>query len=146
MREFLGRGVPVLIPFFAFTLGTTIDARSVWHAGLLGVALGLFVVAFTGGVLWVADRLSGGTGVAGVAAASTAGNAAAVPAIVAAANPAYADAARSATVLVSASVVVTAVVVPFLTAWLARRKAGADAQPDRSAVRTATQLVPESRR
>jgi 2-keto-3-deoxygluconate permease len=145
MREFLGRGVPVLIPFFAFTLGTTIDARSVWHAGLLGVALGLFVVAFTGGVLWVVDRLTGGTGVAGVAAASTAGNAAAVPAIVAAANPAHADAARSATVLVSASVVVTALIVPFLTAWLARRAADADARPGRSAVRPATQLVPESR-
>jgi 2-keto-3-deoxygluconate permease len=128
MREFLGRGVPVLIPFFAFTLGTTIDARSVWHAGLLGIALGFFVVAFTGGVLWLVDRLSGGSGVAGVAAASTAGNAAPVPAIVAAANPAYADAAKSATVLVSASVVVTAVVVPCLTAWLARRAPDADAE------------------
>ena len=121
MREFLGRGVPVLIPFFAFTLGTTIDATSVWHAGLLGVGLGLFTVAFTGTLLWIADRSSGGTGVAGVAAASTAGNAAAVPAIVAAANPAYAPAAGPATVLVSASVVVTAVLVPLVTAWVARR-------------------------
>jgi len=138
MREFLGRGVPVLIPFFAFTLGTTIDARSVWHAGRLGVALGLFVVAFTGGVLWVADRLTGGTGVAGVAAASTAGNAAAVPAIVAAANPAYAEAAKSATVLVSASVVVTAVVVPFLTAWLAPRVADAEVDDESQSESPAT--------
>ena len=121
MRQFLAAGVPVLIPFFAFTLGTTIDARSVWHAGLLGVALGLFVVIFTGTLLWTADRLTGGTGVAGIAAASTAGNAAAVPAIVAAANPAYADAAKTAAVLVSASVVVTAITVPILTAWAARR-------------------------
>jgi len=134
MRDFLGRGVPVLIPFFAFTLGTTIDARSVWHAGLLGIALGLFVVAFTGSVLWLVDRLSGGSGVAGVAAASTAGNAAAVPTIVAAANPAYADAAKSATILVSASVVVTAVVVPFFTAWLARRVLDSEAEGDRSAI------------
>jgi 2-keto-3-deoxygluconate permease len=121
MREFLGRGVPVLIPFFAFTLGTTIDASGVWRAGALGVLLGLFTVTLTGGVLWLADRVTGGGGVAGVAAASTAGNAAAVPAIVAAANPAYAEAAKSATVLVSASVVVTAVLVPLLTAWVARR-------------------------
>jgi 2-keto-3-deoxygluconate permease len=121
MRTFLAAGVPVLIPFFAFTLGTTIDARSVWHAGMLGLALGLFVVAFTGTLLFIADRFTGGTGVAGVAAASTAGNAAAVPAIVAAANPAYADAARTAAVLVSASVVVTAIAVPILTAWLAHR-------------------------
>src|SRR6185437_11226569 len=89
--------------------------------GLLGLLLGLFVVAFTGSLLWASDRLCGGTGVAGVAAATTAGNAAAVPAIVAAANPAYAKAAGPATVLVSASVLVTALIVPVLTAWLARR-------------------------
>ena len=34
----------VLVPFFAFTLGTTINAASVWHAGLMGFGLGLFVV------------------------------------------------------------------------------------------------------
>lgn len=123
MREFLGRSVAVLIPFFAFTLGTTIDASGVWRAGLLGVALGVFVVAFTGTLLWAAERLTGGSGVAGVAAASTAGNAAAVPALVAAANPAYAEAAGPATVLVSASVMVTALLVPVLTAWVARRTA-----------------------
>jgi 2-keto-3-deoxygluconate permease len=144
MREYLGRGVPVLIPFFAFTLGTTIDAKSVWHAGLLGVALGLFVVAFSGSLLWVADRLSGGSGVAGVAAASTAGNAAAVPAIVAAANPAYAEAAKSATILVSASVVVTAVVVPLLTAWLARRVRRDETRVAGVTLQTG-ELVPESR-
>jgi 2-keto-3-deoxygluconate permease len=65
--------------------------------------------------------LTGGTGVAGLAAASTAGNAAAVPAIVAAANPAYKEAAVSATVLVAASVVVSAIVVPLVTAWWAGR-------------------------
>jgi 2-keto-3-deoxygluconate permease len=121
MREFLSRGVPVLIPFFAFTLGTTINAAHLWHAGTLGVLLGLFTVTYTGTVLYLADRLTGGRGVAGVAAASTAGNAAAVPVIVASANPAYAEAAKSATILVSASVVVTALLVPLLTAFLARR-------------------------
>ena len=43
------------------------------------------------------------------------------------ANPAYTDAAKHATVLVSASVVVTAVVVPFLTAWWSARH---PARPD----------------
>ncbi len=123
MREFLSRGVPVLIPFFAFTLGTTINAAHLVHAGVLGVLLGLFTVAYTGTVLYLADRLTGGRGVAGVAAASTAGNAAAVPAIVASANSAYSEAAQSATVLVSASVVVTAVLVPLVTALVARRVA-----------------------
>jgi 2-keto-3-deoxygluconate permease len=122
LREFFGRAVPVLIPFFAFALGASIDIKHVWQSGLLGLALGLAVVMISGLFLFLADRLSGGNGIAGLAAASTAGNAAAVPALVAAANPAYTDAAKHATVLVSASVVVTAVVVPFLTAWWAARR------------------------
>ena len=87
--------------------------------------LGLLVVAITGAALLVTDRLTGGNGVAGLAAASTAGNAAAVPAIVAAANPAYQEAAKSATILVAASVV-----VPLVTAWWASRvNAKSDALP-----------------
>jgi len=81
------------------------------------------VVIVTGIPLFFADRLTGGNGVAGVAAASTAGNAVAVPAIVASANSAYQDAAAQATILVAASVVVTAILVPLVTAWTARRVA-----------------------
>jgi 2-keto-3-deoxygluconate permease len=121
LREFLGHAVPVLIPFFAFAIGANIDLTSVWRAGLLGLALGVFVVIATGTALFMADRLTGGDGTAGLAASSTAGNAVAVPAIVAAANPAYAPAAASATVLVAASVVVTAVLVPIVTAWWSSR-------------------------
>ncbi len=120
MRDFLGRAVPVMIPFFAFALGTGLDLTKIWQAGLLGLGLGVAVVVVTGIPLFLADRLTGGTGVAGVAASSTAGNAAAVPAIIAAANPAYADAAAPATVLVAATVVVTAILTPLATAWTAR--------------------------
>ena len=121
MREFLSRAIPVLIPFFAFALGANLDLGKVWLAGLLGLALGVGVVVITGIPLFFAARLTGGNGVAGVAAASTAGNAVAVPAIIASANPAYADAAAKATILVAASVVVTAILVPLVTAWTARR-------------------------
>jgi 2-keto-3-deoxygluconate permease len=121
LRAFLSRAVPVMIPFFAFALGASINLATVWKAGVLGLGLGLFVVVVTGVFLFLADRLTGGTGTAGLAAASTAGNAAAVPAIVAAANPAYEPAAKSATILVATSVVVTAVCVPIVTAWWYRR-------------------------
>jgi 2-keto-3-deoxygluconate permease len=120
MRAFLGRAVPVLIPFFAFALGSGLDLAKVWQAGLLGLGLGVAVVIVTGIPLFLVDRATGGNGVAGVAAASTAGNAAAVPAIVAAANPAYAEAATQATILVAAAVIVTTVLVPLLTAWTAK--------------------------
>jgi 2-keto-3-deoxygluconate permease len=136
MREFLSRAIPVMIPFFAFALGAGLDLTKVWQAGLLGLGLGVAVVVITGTALFLMDRVIGGSGVAGVAAASTAGNAAAVPAIIAANNPAYADAAPAATILVSACVIVTAILVPPVTAWVAgrvgpaRRKAPLDGRPE----------------
>ena len=121
MRDFLGRAAPPLIPFFAFALGGSLDLTRIWQAGLLGLLMGVGVVLISGAVLLIADRLSGGNGTAGVAAASTAGNAAAVPALVAAANPAYAPSAGPATALVAACVVVTSLLVPVMTAWWAGR-------------------------
>ncbi|MGJ7515107.1 2-keto-3-deoxygluconate permease [Pseudomonas baetica] len=121
MRDFLAKAVPVMIPFFALALGASLDLHNVWQAGLLGLAMGVAVVVLTGIPLFFADRLTGGTGVAGVAAATTAGNAAAVPALIAAANPVYAEAAKSATILVAACVVVTAILAPVLTAAVAKR-------------------------
>jgi 2-keto-3-deoxygluconate permease len=121
LRDFLGRSAATLVPFFAFALGATLDLHRVWQAGLLGLVLALGVLAISAIVLIFVDRLAGGTGVAGIAAASTAGSAAATPAIVAAANPAYADAAGPATILVAASVIVSAFTVPLATAWWAGR-------------------------
>jgi len=120
MRKFLAPTVPALVPFLGLTLGLTIDLTAVWQAGLLGLALGVFVVFAGGLVLLAADKLSGGDGIAGLAAATTAGNAAVVPVIVAQANPAYVPAAQSATVLVAASVVVTAILCPVVTVLWAR--------------------------
>jgi 2-keto-3-deoxygluconate permease len=125
MREFLSRAVTVVIPFFAFALGATLDLTHVWRMGGLGIALGLSVTLVSGAVLFCMDRLTGGTGVAGLAASSTAGNAAAVPMLVALANPAYRPAAGPATLLVSASIVVTALSTPLVTAWWAGRLAKA---------------------
>ncbi len=44
MRDLLSNGVAVLIPFFAFGLGATLNLRRFWEACLLGVALGVAVV------------------------------------------------------------------------------------------------------
>lgn len=123
MREFLSRGVPVTIPFFAFALGNTLNLLVVWRAGLLGILMGVAVVVVTGTVLIIADRLTGGRGIAGIAAASTAGNASVVPAAIASIDKSYAPIAPSATMLVTTCVIVTAILVPFVTAWWAGRVA-----------------------
>jgi 2-keto-3-deoxygluconate permease len=123
IREFFGSHEPIIIPFMAFTLGQTIDLRAVLTAGLPGVALGLTVLIVTGFVCIVVDRRLGGTGIAGAAASSTAGNSAAVPQAVALADPSFAAVAPAATVQVTASVIVTAILTPLLTAWWSRRVA-----------------------
>jgi 2-keto-3-deoxygluconate permease len=121
LREFFGKAGPVLIPFFAFGLGCGLDFKKVAASGLTGILLGVGVVVVTGTALFFADRLTGGNGIAGLSAATTAGNAAGVPAAVAAANPAYADVAGSATIMVAASVIVSAILCPIVVAWYANR-------------------------
>jgi len=121
MKTFFGSHEPIIVPFMAFTLGQTINLKSVATAGVPGVVLGLAVVIVTGCVCILADKLFGGTGIAGAAASSTAGNSAAVPQAVAIADPSYAPVAAAATVQVAASVIVTAILTPFLTAWWCRK-------------------------
>lgn len=121
MRTFLNKGTDVIIPMFALALGCGINLTNVAKAGLSGVILGVAVVVITGIVLFLIDRATGGNGVAGVAASSTAGNAAAVPLAVAAVYNGYSDVASTATLQVTAAVIVTAVLTPLLTAWLAKR-------------------------
>ncbi len=121
LRHLLSSAIPVLIPFFAFALGASLNLKVVWAAGLVGVALGVTVTLVSGMFLFLVDRLIGGTGTAGIAASTTAGNAAAVPMLVAAADHQYAAAAGQATVLVGCSVIVTAFLTPLLTSWWAFR-------------------------
>jgi len=128
IREFFGSREAVIVPFMAFTLGQTINLGSVVTAGLPGLVLGIVVVAVTGTVCIVADRLLGGSGIAGAAASSTAGNSAAVPQAVALADSSYAAVAPAATVQVAASVIVTAILTPLLTSWWYRRVEAAKRQ------------------
>jgi 2-keto-3-deoxygluconate permease len=92
-------------------------------------------LVITGLCCIAADKLLGGSGIAGAAASSTAGNSAAVPKAVAMADPTYAAIAPIATVQVAASVIVTAVLTPILTSWMYNRvqkqraAAGATATP-----------------
>jgi 2-keto-3-deoxygluconate permease len=121
LREFFGTHEPLIVPFMAFTLGQGINLRAVTTAGFPGILLGVAVLVITGLVCITADRLLGGSGVAGAAASSTAGNAAGTPQAVALADHSFAGIAPIATVQVAASVIVTAILTPLLTAYMYRR-------------------------
>jgi len=121
IREFFEQHEPLVIPFMAFMLGQGINLQSVTKAGLPGIVLGLSVLVITGFVCILADKLLGGSGVAGAAASSTAGNAAGTPQAVALADPSFLAMAPIATLQVAASVIVTAVLTPLLTAYVHRK-------------------------
>ena len=113
LREFFGKGVQVMIPFFAFALGNSLDLGVIGRTGLGGILLGVIVIIVTGIPLILADKLiGGGNGTAGIAASSTAGAAVANPVIIAELIPEFRAAAPAATSLVAASCLTTATWCP----------------------------------
>ncbi len=121
MRGFLMKGGPMLIPFFAFALGCGLSLDMLLKAGLPGILLGVLTVVVGGFFNILSDKASGGTGVAGAASSSTAGNAVATPAAVAMVDPSLATVASIATPQVAASTITTAILVPILTTFVAKR-------------------------
>jgi 2-keto-3-deoxygluconate permease len=121
IREFCGAHEAIIVPFMAFTLGQGINLKAVTAAGIPGIILGVTVLVVTGLVCYGADRLLGGSGIAGAAASSTAGNAVATPQAVALADHSFAGIAPVATLQVATSVIVTAILTPVLTAFVYRR-------------------------
>ncbi|WP_337269620.1 2-keto-3-deoxygluconate permease [Oryzifoliimicrobium ureilyticus] len=136
LRDFFAPGSVLMIPFFAFSLGNTIDLHTLLSPLVgLGVALALAVIILTGIPLILADRyIGGGNGTAGLAASSTAGAAAANPIAIAAVAPQFAATAPTATALVAICIIVTSIIVPIITGfWFKKfgKPAAADARgPD----------------
>lgn len=121
MRAFLSKAGMVMIPFFAFGLGCGINLETIYLGGFSGILLGLLTVIVCGFFTVLTDKISGGTGVAGAANSSTAGNAVATPAAVAMVDPSLSATAAIATPQVAAAVITTALLVPVLTAYIAKR-------------------------
>jgi 2-keto-3-deoxygluconate permease len=121
LRKFFGACVITLIPFFGFALGNGIDLNVIATAGLPGILLGLGVIVVTGVPLILADKfIGGGNGAAGLAASSTAGAAIANPTIIGEMIPRFKPVVPAATALVATSCLVTAFLVPVLTALWTR--------------------------
>jgi 2-keto-3-deoxygluconate permease len=121
LRKFFGACVVPLIPFFGFALGNGIDLHVIAAAGLPGILLGLGVIVATGVPLMLADKfIGGGNGAAGLAASSTAGAAVANPTIIGDMIPHFKPLVPTATAMVATSCLLTAILVPVLTALWTR--------------------------
>lgn len=139
VRSFLSAGEKLLIPFFAFALGTGMNLGHFFNPDVVlgGLFLGLATVTLTGLASVFALRLSGEKSqVAGVAEASTAGNAVQTPFAVAAAalastqagvmSPeraaAYEAIVPQATAQISISTLTTALLCPLAVIFFLRRQ------------------------
>ncbi|WP_233563737.1 2-keto-3-deoxygluconate permease [Cryobacterium tepidiphilum] len=135
------RPVPnMVIPFFAFALGTGINLQNVITGGLSGLLVGVVATLFTGVLAYLGYRFllrRGKESGIGIASATTAGNAIATPAIIGAADPSFAPYVEIATAQVASAVLVTAVFAPLLAAWVLKRQGGLSDDPDREAAEPA---------
>ncbi len=118
MRKMFSHGMEAIIFLSAFAIGCSMNFGQVIAGGLSGILLGFVAMVIGGAVCIAADRLSGGTGVAGAAISSIAANAIATPASLAGIDPALEATAGIATAQLASAVIVTCLLTPFLTAWV----------------------------
>ncbi|MBS3983598.1 MAG: 2-keto-3-deoxygluconate permease [Dethiobacter sp.] len=114
----------IVIPFFAFALGTGINLGVIVTGGLSGLVLGLLISPITGGLVYLGYRYilrRGGKSGIGFAAGTTAGNAIATPAVVAAADPTFLPYVGTATAQIAACVLISAILAPLLASYFLKR-------------------------
>ena len=114
----------IVIPFFAFALGTSINLGAVVSGGFTGLILGLLISPITGALVYFGYRFilrRGGKSGIGFAAGTTAGNAIATPAVVAAADPSFQQYVSTATAQVAACVLISSILAPVLASYFLSR-------------------------
>jgi 2-keto-3-deoxygluconate permease len=130
IAAFFEPGIALTLPLIGFTLGAGIDLRQIWQSGLSGLLLAVVALLVGGVVAVVLDRITRhGNGAAGIAACATGANAIAVPAAIALSSPAWQPFANTATAQISTAVIVSAIVVPLLAEWMAKRKCPSSRRP-----------------
>ncbi len=123
VRDFLKPGIALSIPFFAFALGAGLNLKSVLDAGFSGVLLGVLTVVVTGlggylvYKLFVPAKYKESNAI-GAAIGTTAGNAVGTPAAIGMIDPTWAPMVEVAIIQVSAAIVITAVLCPFMADFL----------------------------
>ena len=116
IKKILNDGMNASIVVVGFALGCTMNFQQIFTGGLSGILLG-----FIGSICAIlADKLTGGSGVAGAAISSCAGANMATPAALAAVDASYKSVVGTATAQITTAVVVTAILTTILTAWIYR--------------------------
>lgn len=122
LKKFLEPGCALLIPFVGFTLGSGINLMSILKGGFSGILLGIIVVFVGGSFIVLCDIFIGKRpGYAGWAVASAAGNSIATPAAIGIIDPTWQPYVAIATTQVAAAVVFSAIVIPIITSWWAKK-------------------------
>lgn len=119
--KLLATGMVLLPPFNGFVLGAGMSLKNIAEAGISGIVLGLLTVLCTGLLtFFIYSFIRRKADPMGAAIGTTAGNAVATPAAVAMADPSLEPFVATATAQTAAAVVITAVLCPLLTAYLAK--------------------------
>jgi len=121
LRQWLAPGATILIPFFAFPLGSALSLRQLLEAGIPGFILGVLSCILTGLGGYLAMKLIRAEHPeVGAAIGTTAGNAVGTPAAIAAADASLKAVEASATAQVAAAIIVTAILCPIVTSYIAK--------------------------
>ncbi|MBR1758303.1 MAG: 2-keto-3-deoxygluconate permease [Lachnospiraceae bacterium] len=123
IREMLKPGMLISIFLFSFPLGAGMNFKTLITAGIPGILLGLLTVLWTGIPTYFIYKLlikkeHRRSCAVGAAVGTSAGNSVATPAAIAAVDAAWEPYAAAATAQCAASVIVTALVTPFVVNWL----------------------------
>lgn len=126
-REIVKPTGAIVIPFFAFALGSGINLSAVVKGGASGLVAALIITPFTGFLVYLGYKFllrRGYRSGLGFAAGTTAGNAVATPAIIGAADPKFQPFVATATAQVAAAVLVSAIMAPLLASWVLKKEGG----------------------
>lgn len=119
IRDFLKPGMLISIFLFSFPLGAGMSFKTLITAGIPGILLGVITVVWTGIPSYFIYKLcvkkkNRRSCAVGAAVGTSAGNSVATPAAIAAVDAAWEPYAAAATAQCAASVIVTAVLTPFV--------------------------------
>lgn len=120
LRKILTNAVDTINMLCAFAIGCSISLDQVVIGGISGIVLGVMSLLLGSIVCIAADKLSGGSGIAGAAMSSIAANSIATPTAMAEIEPALASSAGVAAAQLASSVILTCLFTPFLVAAVAR--------------------------